>query len=50
MCWKASIASNDVNYDELAKRQTVRNANDEVMRPRCRGVRPEKYYATKNLF
>jgi len=23
VCWKASKASNDVNYDELTKRQTV---------------------------
>jgi len=33
VCWKASKASNDVNYDELTKCQTVRNANNKVMRP-----------------
>jgi len=49
VCWKASKASNDVNYDELTKRQTVQNANDEVMRTRWRGVRLEKYYANKKL-
>jgi len=34
VCWKASKASNDVNYDELTKCQTIQNANDKVMRPR----------------
>jgi len=54
MCWKASKASNDVNYDELTKCQTVRNANDDVMHPRWRGVRlenimPPKICSSDNL-
>jgi len=33
-CIVHSKASNDVNYNKFTKCQTVRNANDEVMRPR----------------